>query len=149
MGIDGQATEILDRASVSLRRALTTHVRSEDVADAVGEAIAYGWEHRERLVTMDNPTGYLYRVAQSHTRRRRSGFLIWPEADFTPEVEPGLVPALRRLPDQQLRAVWLVVGCGWSHREVGEALGVTASTISTHVCRGLESVRAEMGVVSS
>ncbi len=52
-----------------LRRALTGHLRADQVPDALAEAFAYVWQHRERVMTMENPTGYLYRVAQSKSRR--------------------------------------------------------------------------------
>lgn len=40
-------------------------------AEATAEAIAYAWEHRDRLNEMANPFGYLYRVGQSRVRRFR------------------------------------------------------------------------------
>lgn len=33
------------------------------------DVVTYAWQHRERLSTMANPTGYLYRVGQSAARR--------------------------------------------------------------------------------
>ena len=95
---------------------------------------------------MDQPIGYLYRVAQSHSRHRKQGFLAWPGDTAVPDVEPALVPALADLPAMQARAVWLVHGCGWTHAEAGRALGVSASTVSTHVARAMTTLRSRLGV---
>lgn len=62
-----------------------------------------------------------------------------------PEVEPALVPALLRLSPAQRTAVWLVHGCQWRYGEVAEAMGVSASSVGTHVSRGLEGLRASLG----
>ena len=42
-----------------LRRAFTLLRGIEDGRDATAEALAWAWEHRDRLTTMDNPAGYL------------------------------------------------------------------------------------------
>ena len=135
-------------AEPRLRRALSGHLPPDQVPDAVAEALSYAWQHRDRVLAMDQPTGYLYRVAQSRSRRRRQGFLPWPGDASVPDVEPGLAPALADLPAMQARAVWLVHACGWTHGEAGEALGVSTSTASTHVARGLAALRARLGVRS-
>jgi hypothetical protein len=60
------------RVQPRLERALAGHLP----APMVGDAVADAWEHRDRVLPMTNPTGYLYRVAQSRSRRnshRRSG----------------------------------------------------------------------------
>lgn len=95
---------------------------------------------------MDNPVGYLYRVAQSRTRRRRQPLLPAPERLGLPDVEPALVPALLELPSQQRTAVWLVHGCHWTQREAAEAMGITPSSVSTHVQRALTSLRTRLEV---
>ena len=77
-----------------LRRALTGHLGREQVPDALAEAFAYAWQHRERVMQMENPSGYLYRVAQSKSRTRRQGWLEWSGDHELPDVEPGLAGAL-------------------------------------------------------
>lgn len=133
-------------AEPKLQRALSGHLPFGEVADAVAEALSYAWEHRERVLGMVEPVGYLYRVAQSKSRRPKQGLLQWEGRDEIPEVEPMLSGALAGLPVMQGRAVWLVIGCGFSHREAGEALDVSTSTLSTHVSRGLAALRVELGV---
>jgi len=97
-------------------------------------------------MAMDNPAGFLYRVAQSKRRRRKQGFLPWSADAGVPDYEPGLVGALEALPPKQARAVWLVIGCGFTHREAGVAMQIRPSTVATHVRRGLDALRASLGV---
>jgi DNA-directed RNA polymerase specialized sigma24 family protein len=52
-----------------LRVALVAAYGPEVGLDAAAEAIAYGWQHWERVGVMSNPAGYLYRVGQSAARR--------------------------------------------------------------------------------
>lgn len=54
-----------------LRRVLVARYGVEVGWDACAEALAYGWTHWERVGAMDNPAGYLCRVAVSATRRHR------------------------------------------------------------------------------
>lgn len=129
-----------------LRRALSGHLGSGEVADAVSEALTHAWEHRERVMAMANPVGYLYRVGQSKRRQRKQGFLRWHSDRDQTHFEPGLAPALAALSPKQSVAVWLVIGCGFSHPEAGSAMGVRASTVATHVSRGMESLRSTLGV---
>jgi DNA-directed RNA polymerase specialized sigma24 family protein len=145
---DRRFEEFVADVEPRLRRALSGHVDRGDVADCVAAALGYAWENRQRVYAMENPAGYLYRVAQSSSRKRMQGFLPWPGDRDAPMVEPGLPAALAELPDGEARAVWLVSACWWSHREAAEALGLTTSTISTQVSRGMIRLRTEMGVTS-
>ena len=121
----------------------------DDAADAASEALAYAFEHWERLRGMANPAGYLYGVGQSRTRARRVPNLPPPESVGVPEVEPGLVPALLRLPESQRTAVWLVHACQWRYAEVAEAMGTSVSMVGNHVTRALGALRRELEVEES
>jgi len=127
-------------------RALALRYGLEASGDATAACFAYAWEHWDEVKVMDNPRGYLYRVAQTSQRRRRSGHLPSPAQIGLPSVEPGLIPALRALPLTQRSAVWLVYACEWTYSETAEALGVSPSTIGTHLQRGLAALRSRMGV---
>ncbi len=131
-----------------LLRALAV-VRGDEAADGAAEALAYAWEHWDRVGSMGNPIGYLYRVGQSRTRRRQTPALPPPEAIGLPDVEPALIPALLRLPEAQRTAVWLVHACQWRYAEVAEAMGTTTSMVGNHVARGLARLRQELEVHSS
>ena len=129
-----------------LRRALAGWLGTEGTRDAVAEAFAWAWEHWDRVVTLDNPAGYLYRVARSSTRTRKQGALPPPATLGIPDVEPALVPALASLPERQRAAVWLVHGCGWTYAETAEAMDISASAVGTHVTRGLAALRTALEV---
>ena len=123
--------------------------RGEEAADGAAEALAYAWEHWDRVGSMGNPIGYLYRVGLSRTRPRQTPTLPPPEAIGLPEIEPALIPALLRLPEGQRIAVWLVHACQWQYGEVAEAMGSTTSMVGNHVARGLARLRQELEVHSS
>lgn len=151
MDEDGDSEEFerfVREVEPQLRRALAGHLAEGTVADAVASALAYAWENRDRVLSMERPAGYLYRVAQTSVRRRKQGWLPWSGEDSLPDVEPGLPDALAALPVGQARAVWLVTACGWTHAEAGDALGVSASTISTQVTRALLRLRTSLGVMT-
>ncbi len=128
-----------------LRRALVA-LRGRDAGrDATAEALAWAWEHWDQVQAMENPAGYLYRVGTSRTRERRRALLPSKGDAPAPTFEPGLGPALAALTDRQRAAVVLVHGCGWSYTEVAEAIGVTKSSVGTHVARGMGQLRAALG----
>lgn len=127
-----------------LRRALVA-LRGRDLGrDATAEALAWAWEHWDQVQAMDNPAGYLYRVGVSRSREKRVALLPWHD-DSTAQFEPGLTPALGALTERQRTAVVLVHGCGWSYTEVAEAIGVTKSSVGTHVARGMDQLRTALG----
>jgi DNA-directed RNA polymerase specialized sigma24 family protein len=130
-----------------LRRAFAAAYGATRGADATAEALAWAWEHWDRVQTMANPAGYLYRVGQSRTRRRRRPPLFpAPEHVGVPWVEPALPAALAGLTEQQRVAVVLAHGFGWTHREVAQLLGISASTVQNHVERGLAKLRLALEV---
>lgn len=140
--------ELIDRTSASLRRALVVRFGIDVGVEAHAEVIAYMWEHADRLLTMSNPAGYLFRVGQSAARRLRrwnrsfllDADLIEPAAGVTPELQP----ALERLRPRHRMAVVLVHGYGFSYAEVAALLEVTESSIRNDVHRGLVSLRSQL-----
>lgn len=134
-----------------LRRALTATLGFEAGREAAAEALAYGWEHWDRIRVMENPVGYLYTVGRSRARRvlskRNPMFPFIPE-DRTPWFEPGLPAALAGLPARERTVVLLIYGFGWHMAEVAETLGVAKSTVQTHAERGMRKLRHKLGVES-
>jgi RNA polymerase sigma-70 factor (ECF subfamily) len=119
--------------------------------EATAEAIAYLWEHRERIVGMENPIGYLYRVGQTSARRSfrsRRRIVPDPPEHHDPVIEPGLIPALRRLSKRQRQAVVLVHGYSFTQQEVADVLGITRSSVQRHLDRGLDRLKSALGVQS-
>jgi DNA-directed RNA polymerase specialized sigma24 family protein len=146
---DDDVEVLLTGARARLWRAYLP-LRGEDGADdAVAEALAWAWEHRDRLAEMENPIGYLYRVGLSRSAPRRaprSPTLPAPAEVGLPDVEPGLVPALLALPESQRSVIWLVHGCGWTYTEVAASLHIGRSTVGTHLSRAMASLRRSLEV---
>ena len=141
-------TEFFKHTEPKLRNALVSAYGVEAGTEAAADALAYGWEHWERVRDMDNPIGYLFRVGRSRSRRFRRRPPLPPsrESNPTPWVEPGLPNALGRLSDRQRVAVILVHSLGWTYVETAELLGVSAGTVEIHVQRGLRRLRRLLGV---
>ena len=94
----GEAFErFVTLAEPRLRRALVAVYGPEEGRDATAEALACSWEHWERVNQMRNPTGYLFRVAQSKGRRRRTRAIYATPEVTEVEIEPRLLhPRLGR-----------------------------------------------------
>jgi DNA-directed RNA polymerase specialized sigma24 family protein len=131
-----------------LRQALVAALGVQRGDEAHAAAMAYAWEHREKVMGLESPVGYLFTVGRSRTRHRRRAVPVryLPPDPGTVEYEPALVDAMVGLPEKQRVAVFLVVGCGWSAAEVGRLTGRSESTVRTLVARGLTRLRARLGV---
>ena len=134
-------------AEPRLRRAFAAAFGSDRGSDALAEAMAWAWEHWGDVQRMSNAIGYLYRVGQSRTRRRKRPVSLPPVEEVgVPWIEPGLPHALVSLTEHQRVAVVLAHGYGWTHREVADLLGLSPSTVQNHVERGLAKLRAALEV---
>jgi DNA-directed RNA polymerase specialized sigma24 family protein len=131
-----------------LRQALVGALGSQRGGEAHAAALAYAWMHRDRVLGLDSPVGYLYRVGRSSARHRRRRLpVLYPPAQVdAPEYEPRLPGALAGLPARQRVSVFLVVGCSWSAAETARLLDISESTVRAHVERGLARLRRELGV---
>jgi RNA polymerase sigma-70 factor (ECF subfamily) len=139
-----------------LRRALVAAYGAEAGRDAAADALAWAWQHWDRVHTMENPAGYLWRVGQTSVRRssRRRVREVADGRVFELEliedgradhlIEPTLRDALTALSPQQRAAVVLVHGHGYSLSEAGDVLGCSISTIRNHVARALRRLHAAL-----
>jgi len=159
-GSDGVVVEIDASAEVwfssfvhdnerRIRQALTTALGSDLAHDATAEALAYVWEHRQRVESMENPAGYVYRVGLNwgrRTARRRAVLFPSIVADDSEWFEPGLPDALAALTEKQRLVVYLVHGHAWSLSEVADLLQVSKGTAQKHMERGMTRLRRQMKV---
>ena len=130
-----------------LRLALIAALGHEKGREATSEAMVFGWEHWDRIEQMTNPAGYLYRVGRSRARVRWRHLRFDPEPpQRLPEMEPGLLTALRGLSEKQRIVVFLVHAMGWTRGETAELLGVSINTVGSHLDRGLAKLRRSLGV---
>ena len=120
-------------------------------AEATAEALAYAWEHWDRLSGMENSLGYLFRVGQSKVRKhfwRRPPIAPLPHDASEPWVEPGLLSGLASLTRNQRLSVVLVEGFDWTQKEVADLLGISRSSVQKHYERGLGRLRKVLEVRS-
>jgi RNA polymerase sigma-70 factor (ECF subfamily) len=131
-----------------LREALSAALGTDAGREATAEALAYAWEHWDRVGAMENPAGYLYLLGRRRGRRMlgRRVALMPVDAEHTPWIEPGLPAALASLSDQQRVVVMLVHCFEWTLGEVAELLDLSKSTVQSHAERGLDRLRTRLGV---
>jgi RNA polymerase sigma factor (sigma-70 family) len=133
-----------------LLRALVAQYGPVDGREATVDALSWAWENWARLAEVDHKLGYLYRVGQSARRRCASrpvpAVLHVRAEQQAPDIDPGLLPALAQLSEQQRTAVVLVHAFGWTQTEVAALLDVTVSTVREHITRGLARLRARLEV---
>ena len=115
--------------------------------EATADALAWAWEHWDKVAPMENPAGYVYRVARTKARRwyRRAPRLPEAPTSEMPWVEPELPTALARLSERQRVVVFLVYAAGWTQAEVAELLGLSHGSVQKHAERGLQRLRSALG----
>jgi RNA polymerase sigma factor (sigma-70 family) len=133
-----------------LRRALVASYGVDAGSDACAEALAWAWEHWDRVREMANPVGYLFRVGQSATRRQRRWRrrrIVLPAEAGSPDLgELGgrLDEALVALPERQRVVVLLVHGYGHSYAEVAELTGASLASVRNDLHRAMKRLRAQL-----
>lgn len=137
----------LARVWARLERALVARFGVDRGGDAAAEAIAYGLEHRERVMAMANPAGYLYRVGERRGRRMldrlgRQTALVDEPVTEQRVVDVDLQRALLRLRPDHRVAVVLVLAHGHTYAEAAEILDVPLTTVTNHVSRGRARLRS-------
>ncbi len=137
------------RSEPPLRAALVATFGAELGREATAEALSYAWEHRSRVLQLDNPIGYAFRVgqrwAQRQQQRSRRRFGLPSDEGRAPGFEPALAAALDALPLRQRQVVVLCIGYGLTHAEAAGLLGIARSTIQNHAERGLRRLQKEVG----
>lgn len=142
-------TEFVEDHELRLRQALMASYGPDAGRDAAAEALAYGWEHWDRVSEMANPVGYLYRVGQSRSpriARHKKPVLPTVASDTMPWVEPGLPLAMLQLPHKQRQVVFLLHAYEWSMSEVADLLGVSKATVQSYSDRAMKRLRRSLKV---
>jgi RNA polymerase sigma-70 factor (ECF subfamily) len=118
-----------------------------EAEDITQEAFLRLFELWETVATMDNPEGYLHRVAMNQFRSRyrraaiglRRAVAIGPPRDVFGEVDDRdlALRKLRALSPRQRAALVLTEALGYSGEEAGRLLGIKATTVwaLTHQAR--------------
>jgi DNA-directed RNA polymerase specialized sigma24 family protein len=136
-----------------LRQALTAACGIDHGREVAADALAYAWEHWERVGAMANPVGYLFVVGRNRHRRQSQVRRSVPVSDLgvdrsEPWCEPALGAELARLSERDRTVVLLANGFEWTLAEIAGLLGVSKSTVQTHAERGMAKLRAGLGVTS-
>ena len=141
-----QFEEFVEIVEPGLRRGLVSAYGFERGREATAEALAWSWEHWEKVRTLDHPVAYLFRVGQSKSRSRKEPAAFDRSEHQDSSFEPTLGPSLASLTERQRMAVVLVHGFGWTLREVAELMEVKVTSVQTHLERGLRNLREMMEV---
>ena len=147
-GHPGGFDALIDEIRARLLPALVAKWGIEVGSDLCSEVEEYAWEHQRKVVAMENPLGYLYRVAQSKSRSH----VRWMKRTTFPSRLPDIVHEDMQLHDtlqmlaglkpDQRACVMLVHAFGWTYAEVAELLGVTRAVVNHHVHRGIAQLRS-------
>ena len=136
-------------AEPRLRMALGSAYGFDLAEDATAEAMAFAWEHWDRVAAADNPIGYVYAVARNKIRKGRGrGAPTLPPVRPAelPWIEPGLPRALEHLSERQREVVMMLHCFQWTLAEVAVLLGMSKGSVQVHERRGMARLRSELGV---
>ncbi|MDJ0961119.1 MAG: sigma-70 family RNA polymerase sigma factor [Acidimicrobiia bacterium] len=130
-----------------LHAALIPAIGIDFAREATAEALAWAWEHWDRVRGMDNAAGYLYRVARTKARKLYKGPRVMPAppAAEMPWIEPALPTAIADLSERQRVVVVLVYALGWTQADVAGLLGLSHGAVQKHAERGLARLRTALG----
>lgn len=133
---------------------LVTRDRNE-AEDVMQEALLSVWERWDRVSTMDDPEGYLYRTAFNAQRRRRRraalalkrAVRLAPPPDRFDEVETRhvVMRALASLTPRQREAVVLTELLDYPSDEAAAIMGISSSTVRVLASQGRERLRQTVG----
>lgn len=152
MGDAGAFERFFNEAEPSVRRALVSRFGVDLGRDATAEGFAAAWRGWNRVATMENRPGYVYRVGERWAVRqaqKRNPQVVESQAVMDSYSDPELAVALAELSPKQRQAVVLVQGYGLSHREAAELLGCARSSLQNHVERGMSRLRQNLEVNDS
>lgn len=140
-------TDFVTEVEPRLHAALIPAVGLDHAREATAEALAWAWEHWERIERMDNAPGYVYRVARTKARKLFRGHpaLPPPPSGEMPWIEPGLPAAIGKLSERQRVVVVLVYALGWTQADVAGLLGLSHGAVQKHAERGLARLRTALG----
>ncbi|WP_421118111.1 RNA polymerase sigma factor [Aquihabitans daechungensis] len=137
-------------AGKHLQQALVAAYGPEDGADIYADAMLRAWSDWEHVGRMENPAGYLWRVAQSSHRRyrrwhRKPRFATRAVLDRSDLTDRDLFLSLGSLSDAERVAVVMVHAHRATYQEVADLLEVPVTTVNNLVHRGLNRLRTALG----
>ena len=144
---DQTFTRFVKESEPRLSHALAAAYGPEVGAEATADALLWAWEHWNKVESMKNPVGYLYRVGQSKARRYFRPTRLFPAA--APAVVDATMPVLLEgLSKNQRVATVLIHAYQYTEREVAELLGISRWSVRTHAERGLARLQDALEVTT-
>ena len=129
------------------------HAEAEELMQ---DAFVRVWERWDRVGAMEDPTGYLYRIAMNLFRKRyrRALLAVRRTVGLAPSVDDFAAAddrqvvrhVLATLPPRQRAALVLTEMLGFTSKEAGAALGVTDATIRSLTRHGRGAFRKVLEV---
>ncbi|MDQ3276276.1 MAG: SigE family RNA polymerase sigma factor [Actinomycetota bacterium] len=123
-----------------------------EAQDCVQEAFVRAWDHRKALETAYAPEAWVrtvaWRLAVSRWRRTRRSLLPpdrskSPSAPAEPDIHhTALVAALRKIPEEQRRAIVLHHLCDLPIADIAQETGVAVGTVKARLSRGRAALAA-------
>ena len=147
----------VEAENVRLFRALYLVTGSRFEAEEImQDAFLAVWERWERVGTMDDPTGYLFRTAMNLFRKRlrRAAGAVRRRVAPAPHEDPfeaiedrdAVFRALRKLRPNERAAIVATALLGYSSEEAGRMLGMSAGTVRMHASRARAAMKDIMEV---
>ena len=144
---DQAFTRFIKEIEPRLSHAMAAAYGPDVGAEATADALLWAWEHWDRMRSMKNPAGYLYRVGQSKARRYFRPRKLFPSPGPS-GVDPTLPILLEDLSKNQRVASVLIHAYGYSERETAEIMGLSRWSVRTHAERGLARLQDALGVTA-
>lgn len=121
-----------------------------EAEDLAQEAFVKAFERWDKIRRVDNPTGYVYRIALNAHRSRLRRITVAAKHSVVPrESDPisetddrdAVRRALAQLPEPQRAALVLTEWLELSSEEAGQILGVSGGAVRVRVSRAKQSLR--------
>jgi RNA polymerase sigma-70 factor, ECF subfamily len=151
-GFEAFFAEHGDRVFGALCLVTRNRAEAEEIAQ---DAFLVVWERWDRVSTMDDPAGYLFRVAMNTARKRfrravvasrlRLGGPADPDPIDAADDRTTVGAALRRLTPRQRLAIVLTELLDLPARDAAAIMGVRESTVRALATQGRASMRSTIG----
>jgi RNA polymerase sigma factor (sigma-70 family) len=127
---------------------------AQEAEELMQDAFVAVWERWDRVVAMDEPTGYLYRTAMNRfrsrlrrtarTARRAIGAAEGGDAFAAADERDALARALSLLPERQRAALVLTELLGYGSEDAGRILGVKDVTVRSLASQARAALRTHL-----
>lgn len=125
----------------------------DEVEDLAAEAFARAWQRWSDVRRHPSPAGWIVRTAlnlrtdnwrKDNNSKRHLTLVPAQYEDRHDLVDPSLIRAIANLPEQQRLVIGFRVILDLSNEQTAAALNINTSTVSTHLKRGLSSLREHL-----